>query len=479
MNSSIRGRSPAAPRPTSPAPFPEEGIAQQILQALPAAIYTTDAAGRITFYNEAAAELWGCRPELGKSEFCGSWKLYRPDGTPLPHDQCPMALALKQRRAIRGMEAAAERPDGTRVPFIPYPTPLFDASGRLIGAVNMLVDISERVEAEDRVWGEQAAQRLAAIIESSADAIVAKDLNGIITHWNPGAERLFSYTAAETIGRPITIVIPEDRLGEETEILARIRRGERVEHFETIRRRKDGSLVEISLTISPIRNRKGQIVGASKIARDITERKRAQERQVLLLREMNHRVKNLFALAGAIISLSARNARSPEDLAEQVRNRLSALARAHELTLPDLKREQAATPTTLETLLRTIVLPYEEHGDERITIAGPDVTIGGHAVTGLALLLHELATNAAKYGALSTASGQVAVDWRVEDAMLSLRWTERGGPPIASASGNGGGFGTWLIDGTVEGQLQGRIVRHWGDEGLTIRMDMPVDRLTG
>ncbi|WP_342236513.1 PAS domain S-box protein [Inquilinus sp. OTU3971] len=457
-----------------------------MLQALPAAIYTTDAAGRITFYNEAAAALWGCRPELGKTEFCGSWKLYWPDGTPLPHDQCPMALALKQGKPIRGMEAVAERPDGTRVPFIAYPTPLFDAEGRLTGAVNMLVDISDRhraeqstlAEAAERIVGEQAAQRLAAIVESSEDAIVAKDLNGVITNWNHGAERLFGYTAEEAIGQPITIVIPPDRLDEEPEILARIRRGERVEHFETIRRRKDGSLVEISLMISPVRNRMGEIVGASKIARDITERKRAQERQILLLREMSHRIKNLFALAGAVITLSARTARTPEDLAEQVRNRLGTLARAHELTLPDLRRDQAVTPTTIEALARTIVSPFEERRDGRVTIAGPEVVVGGHAVTSLALLLHELATNAAKYGALSAASGRVTVVWTIQEEMLSLSWAERDGPP-ADGTANGDGFGTWLVDSTVKGQLQGQIARRWDAAGLTILMTIPLERLAG
>ena len=147
----------------------------ELLQALPTAVYTTDAAGRITFYNEAAAELWGVRPQLGKSEFCGSWKLYWPDGTPLPHDECPMAMALKERRPIRGMEAIAERPDGTRVPFIPYPTPLFDAAGALIGAVNTLVDITERHQAEQRIRESEARYRgIAAIVESSDDAIVTK-----------------------------------------------------------------------------------------------------------------------------------------------------------------------------------------------------------------------------------------------------------------------------------------------------------------
>lgn len=125
-----------------------ERRSHDLLQALPAAIYTTDAAGRITFYNDAAVELSGRRPRLGSDEWCVTWRLYQPDGTPLPHDQCPMAITLKEDRPVWGKEAIAERPDGTRVPFLPYPTPLHDASGALIGAVNMLVDVSHRKDAE-------------------------------------------------------------------------------------------------------------------------------------------------------------------------------------------------------------------------------------------------------------------------------------------------------------------------------------------
>ena len=121
---------------------------QDLIAAIPAAIYTTDASGKITYYNEAAVEFAGRRPTIGTDEWCVSWKLYWPDGTPLPHDQCPMAIALKEDRPIRGKEAIAERPDGTRIPFIPFPTPLHDADGKLIGAINMLVDVSERRQAE-------------------------------------------------------------------------------------------------------------------------------------------------------------------------------------------------------------------------------------------------------------------------------------------------------------------------------------------
>ena len=147
------------------------------------------------------------------------------------------------------------------------------------------------------------AARLAAIIESSDDAIIGKDLNGIIQTWNRGAERIFCYTAEEVVGKSITIVIPPELRHQEPVILERIGRGERIERMETVRQRKDGSQIFVSLTISPIRNPQGVIVGASKIGRDISDLKRSQERQALLLREMNHRVKNLFAVANGVVAL--------------------------------------------------------------------------------------------------------------------------------------------------------------------------------
>ena len=386
------------------------GNSDKILQGLPTAVYTTDANGRITFYNEAAAELWGVRPELGKSEFCGSWKLFWPDGTPLPHDECPMALSLKERRPIRGMEAIAERPDGTRVPFIPYPTPLFDAAGVLIGGVNTLVDITERHQAEQRIRESEARYRgIAAIVESSDDAIVVKNLDAIITSWNQGAQRLFGYTAEEAIGQPITILIPDELLHEEQTIIGRIRRGERTEHYETVRRRKDGSLVDISLTVSPVKNSEGIIIGASKIARDITGRKQAEEQQRLLLREMDHRVKNLFAVASGVVALSARSASTPKEMSAAVQDRLAALAQAHALTLPKIAEDgrRSEEPTTLHALIQTILSPYNggEGEEARVNIAGPDMPMRSGSLTSFALLLHEFATNAAKYGALATRRG--------------------------------------------------------------------------
>src|SRR5271166_4328214 len=381
---------------------------RQIVQNLPVAVYSTDAAGRITFYNDAAASLWGRRPELGEDWWCGSWRLFWPDGRPMGHNECPMAVTLKTGYAARGAEAIAERPDGTRFPFLAYPTPLRSDTGQLLGAVNMLVDITERKR------NEEAAQHYAAIVESSDDAILSKDLNGVIASWNVGAQRLFGYTSQEAVGRSVTMLIPADRHDEEPRILERIRRGQRIDHYETVRQRKDGSLIDISLTVSPVRDLRGNIVGASKIARDITERKRAEERQDLLVREMDHRVNNLFALAIGIVSLSGRSARNVQDLVGSVRDRLSALARAHALTLSRGRRDdaQGTKPTTLHSLIRTIIAPHQNIEDtqrEQITIAGPDLWISGSAISSVALLLHEFGTNSAKYGALSTPNGQVEI----------------------------------------------------------------------
>jgi PAS domain S-box-containing protein len=394
-----------------------------------------------------------------------------------------MAMTLKEKRPIRGLEAVAERPDGTRVPFIPYPTPLFDEQGELVGAVSAVVDISERRAAEQRsLDSEIRDRRLAAIVESSDDAILWKDLDGIIASWNKGAERIFGYTADEVVGKPVTILIPPDRQDEEPAILARIRRGERVEHYETIRQRKDGSLINISLTVSPVRDAAGNIVGASKIARDITERKRAEERQRLLLKEMNHRVKNLFAVSSGVVALSARSAKSIDALSSDVRERLAALARAHALTLTEASDEPARgeQATTLHALIATILSPYASSADpaERFTIRGDDLPLGGASVTSFALLLHEFATNAAKYGALSSPAGRIAIECRDGGEQFVLVWTERGGPRIEAAA-DGEGFGSLLARATVRGQLGGEIAREWQPEGLAIRLTVTKARAAG
>ena len=256
---------------------------RQLTSLMPAAIYSCDDEGRITFFNRRAAEIWGREPKLNdnREKYSGSFRLLGPDGSQIPHSQGPMAIAVKTGKPVRNEEAIIERPDGSRIILTVNIDPLFGSDGRLCGAINVFEDVTDLKQAE------QASRRLAAIVECSDDAIISKDLNGIITSWNQAATRLFGYTTEEVIGKPITLLIPLERHNEEPSILERIRRGERIDHYETIRRRKDGSILDVSLTVSPIRDVQGNIIGASKIGRDITRRKRVE----VALRESEHRLR--------------------------------------------------------------------------------------------------------------------------------------------------------------------------------------------
>lgn len=258
---------------------------RQLICSLPLAVYTCNAQGYISFYNKAAVELWGRAPEIGKELWCGSWAIYHTDGSPMSLDECPMAVALKEGRAVVGEEIIVERPDGVRLYVAHAPTPLFDTENNLIGAVNMLTDITARKEDEKKLaW-------MAAIVKYSDDAIISKTLSSIVTSWNDAAERIFGYTAGEMIGESIVKLMPPDRQEEEPLIIERLKNGERVEHFETKRVTKDGKLIDVSLTISPVKDSNGIVVGISKIARDVTTQK-VIERQV---RESEERMRMAVA----------------------------------------------------------------------------------------------------------------------------------------------------------------------------------------
>ena len=791
-------------------PSPSAPDFRKVVEALPAAVYVTDADGHITYYNEAAATLWGHRPPLGDSRWCGSWRLYWPDGTPMPHDQCPMAQAIKENRPITGLDAIAERPDGSRVRFMPFPMPLRDENGTLTGALNMLVDITDRRHTEERLndsetryrgifegarvalWeedfsavltlledlrrqgitdlrghfeaqpaelakavaavrvtdvnsyamelfeatckeellssldriflpatesvfleelmtlaegrrrfegeakqqtlkgrpldlmvsiafegercehtlvsivdisavktaqhalreqehrlkilnraartissdldlerivqsvtdiatevtgakfgaffynivddasesyalyalsgaqreafakfglprntavfdptfrglgpvrsddirmdprygrnaphfgmpnghlpvasylavpvvsktgqvhgglffghdepgiftqevedivtgiaahaaiaidnaqllrsaqmeihqrgrAEEDVRRLVAIIENSDDAVISKNLDGVITSWNSGAERLFGYTAEEAIGRPVTMLMPPERIDEEPGILARIRRGERIDHYDTVRRRKDGSPIDISLTVSPIKDGDGRIIGASKIARDISERKRAEQQQQLLVGEIKHRIKNTLATVQAIARQTLQG--TPAEERDAFFARLMALANAQDLlTLQHWNR--AAVHEVVDRALR----PFEAQHSARFLTKGPqDLWVDAQRAALLTMALHELATNAVKYGALSNGYGIVRLTWELageEDAqVVRLIWRELGGPLVAPPERKG--FGSFLIERALQGG-SGKAKLDYNPNGLICSLEVMV-----
>ena len=314
-----------------------------MLEALPVAVYTTDTEGRLTFYNEAAATLWGYHPQLGNAQWCGSWRLYWPDGTPMRHDECPMATAIKQDRPTSGAEAVAIRPDGSRVPFQAYPTPLHDLSGALTGAVNVLVDITERMQADAR--------------------------------------------------------------------------------------------------------------------------------QKILLDELNHRVKNTLATVQALAAQSLRNADVPQDQRDAFEARLCALSRTHD----QLTRERWEC-AELSAIIREVFAPYRTSAGDRIRLEGAPVRLLPTAALTLAMVLNELATNAAKYGSLSVRAGRLDVSWGIDARsgtdVLWLDWIEYDGPLVKRPSCRG--FGTRFLERGITQQLQGAVQTDFAPDGFRCRMQVPL-----
>ncbi len=313
-----------------------------LLDALPAAVYTTDAAGHLTYYNDAAAELWGQRPDHGIVVWGGSWKHFRTDGTPIAHHECPMAATLKEKRAVRGVECVCERPDGTRVTFMPYPTPLFDEAGRLTGAINMLVDI--------------------------------------------------------------------------------------------------------------------------------TERKRAEEQQALLIRELHHRVKNTLATVQAVMGSTARSAETIDEFKEALIGRIGSLARTHRLLA-----EEGRT-VDFGDILRNELGAFDDGSDGRVTLSGPPVEVTQQLAVSLGMAVHELTTNAAKFGALSVYGGKVDARWSVTieatRRTLNFDWVESGGPPVSEPQRKG--FGTRLLELVLPGQVQAETGIEYAPEGVRVHYAVPL-----
>jgi two-component sensor histidine kinase len=238
--------------------------------------------------------------------------------------------------------------------------------------------------------------------------------------------------------------------------------------------------VYFDISYSPVRDEAGKVEGVLCIVSETTERVVAQERQRLLFRETNHRLKNLFAMVDAMISLSVRSARTPQDFAQALRGRLAALLRAKELVRPgSMGMEHTASErTTVNDLVRAILQPYDDDAArERIRASGPDVIVGASAVTSLALALHETATNAVKYGALSEPNGAIRIKWETQGDNFRLDWEEIGGPAIV-VEPNARGFGSVLTERSIVDQLRGKIEYDWRRNGLKLRMTVPLDRLS-
>jgi PAS domain S-box-containing protein len=418
---------------------------RDILDALPAAIYTTDAEGRITHFNPACVEFSGRTPVLGTDSWCVTWKLYNPDGSPLPHDECPMAVSLKEGRAVRGAEAIAERPDGTRLWFTPYPTPLKDSSGKVIGAINMLVDITDRklAEQEER----RRTMQLAAFMETAAIGLHRVGPDGTILWANQADAGLLGYDLRDYVGRNIA----EFHADQETisRMLARLKSGERLVEHEVRLVCRDGS-IKFALVDSSALFEGGEFVHSQCFTTDITDRKRThvilheQAQQLLDLHRrkdefiamLSHELRNPLApIANAVHLLRldrgpqsevSRHARSIiERQVAQLSRLVDDLLEVSRITSGkiQLRRELVAVDGIIERAVE-VCRPLIEQRQHRIRItrsARPQWVFGDPVR--LEQVLVNILNNAAKY---TDAGGQLAVICELGEGSLHIRVRDNG-----------------------------------------------------
>jgi PAS domain S-box-containing protein len=379
------------------------------------------------------------------------------------------------------------RPDGSEVYVSVNVSLMRSSDGTRQQLIGVAQDITERKTAEVSLRNKEADLRL--VLDSATDGVYCVDTDGVATMCNAAFLNMLGFERdRDAVGRRLHDIIHHTRPDsshypqEECPIFRTAKDGGSAHVEYELFYRLDGTSFPVEYWVSPI-VRDGQRQGAVCTFIDITERKLSQEQQGLLVRELNHRIKNLFAITSGMIALSARSANTPKEYAANIRGRLDALATAHDLILPNAGGDASiiAEPTGLETLLRKILSPYvrsqSEGPSSRLIIDGPPVPLGARTVTTFALILHELATNAAKYGALSVEEGSLRVTWICADGTLVMTWEESGGPAIAGPP-RSEGFGTALSNHSVRGQLGGAISHKWDSKGLTVELIVAMERLS-
>ena len=332
-------------------------------------------------------------------------------------------------------------------------------------------------EALEREVGNRTAAeaRVRAIVDSAVDAIAVIDEHGIIQDFNPAAESIFGYPADEMFGRDISILMPDHHAAAHSGYIDAYKATGAAKIIgigrEVVGRRKDGSTFPLDLSIAEWFDASGKRYFTG-IMRDITERRKAEERERLLAREVDHRAKNLLAVAQSVVHLSRGD--SVADLKKTISGRVQALGRAHSLLAAS--RWEGAN---LKTLLCDEITPFTGKGSDRINIGGPEALLRPTAAQVLGMVFHELATNAVKYGALSVPEGKLRVAWTIgrgaREAMLMLRWEESGGPPVVAPERLG--FGSTVITSSVESQLEGEVNLHWFPDGLVCEVTIPTGDL--
>ena len=350
--------------------------------------------------------------------------------------------------------------------YLRHVTPYRTETNRIEGVVVSFIDITEQRD------GALRAKRLATVLEDSNDAVTLQAFDGRILAWNKGAERMYGYSEAEVLDLPAVILTPERRRAETENLLERAKRDELEPSLETQRVTKDGRVLDVALTMTVLHDADGKTELLATTERDITEQKDHERSQAMLIDELNHRVRNTLAIVSAIASQTLYHSESLETFGDSFQNRLQAFSKCHTL-LSDLKWKEAALAAVIERQLS----PYGEKGKEPISLAGPDIRLKPKKALALSLVIHELASNAVKYGALSNVDGKVQVTWRIEETSernLCLLWTESGGPPVQAPTRRG--FGAEVVEINLDHEFEGRAAFDFARDGLICEMIMPMPK---
>ena len=444
-----------------------------LLDLLPVGVYMADREGRIVQFNRRAVELWGKTPEPGQTRFCGAHLAFDPH-TGHPLVESPVEVVLRSGESVRSRAVLLERPDGSRVTILLNADPVLDDRGVQIGAAASLQDITDYKRANDALHPQEQSFR--DMLEALPVALYTTDADGTITYFNQAAEKLagrrptigedkwcVTWKLYTTDGAPL----PHDVCP----LAQELKNNQPVIGAEAIVERPDGSRISMMPFPTPLRDETGKMVGGVNILVDISERKRAEEQESTLVNELNHRVKNTLATVQSLAAQTIRGAGVNSQMQEDFEARLLALSRVHD----QLSRERWKAADFGE-LVHDVFAPHASLCPGRVETSGPSVSLRSQAALSLSMVLHELAANAAKYGALSELEGRVRVTWSLTSRdgrqRLGIEWSETGGPAVIAPQRQG--FGLRLLKRSVKQQLQGDVEIAFEGQGFRCKIDVPI-----
>jgi PAS domain S-box-containing protein len=445
------------------------------IDSLPVGVYCCDPDGFLSQYNDRAAELWGRTPAIGDltQRYCGALASYRLDGASMAPHELPMAEALQTGEAVRDRELVIERPDGRRLTILVNVNPMFDEQGRVSGAVNCFQDVTElrRMQTETR----EGRHVFINIMNALPSAVYATDPKGYLIYYNTAAIKMWGFEpklrdqqwcGSWKIYSPEGVHIPHDQCP----MAVALREQRPVRGIEAVAERPDGTRVPFLPYPTPIFSTDGKMVGAVNLLYDLTETKRAEAQQKALIDELNHRVKNTLATVQSLAAQSFRDSGEASCAKQVFEQRLLALSRTHD----QLTRERWEW-ADLKAIIGDVLAP---HRAEQIHLDEEPVRLPPKVALTLAMVLHELATNAAKYGSLSVPDGALSVSWSAEgegrDRRLKLAWRESNGPLVVPPVRKG--FGSKLIERSVAQDLGGQVQLVFDPNGLRYTCDVALTR---